>query len=161
MKRSGNHAVINWIKAQGTFLFFNNVVPIRPILLGKKPIPPPENFDAWTKDKVYASRIPLHGAFKRIAYARYGLITNVEDHDLKLKIFRNIKNRGINILIVRSPSNFFSSRIRRSTTIGYANRIVVITDGQIVEEGRHEQLLARRGQYYKLYQMQLADNHLP
>ncbi len=49
----------------------------------------------------------------------------------------------------------------RLSTIGYAHRIVVITDGQIVEEGIHEQLLARQGQYYKLYQMQLADNHLP
>jgi subfamily B ATP-binding cassette protein MsbA len=49
----------------------------------------------------------------------------------------------------------------RLSTIGYAHRIVVITDGQIVEEGRHEQLLARRGQYFKLYQMQLTDNHLP
>jgi subfamily B ATP-binding cassette protein MsbA len=48
----------------------------------------------------------------------------------------------------------------RLSTIGYADRIVVITDGRIVEEGRHEELLARRGQYYKLYQMQLTDNHL-
>jgi subfamily B ATP-binding cassette protein MsbA len=47
----------------------------------------------------------------------------------------------------------------RLSTIGYAHRIVVITDGLIVEEGHHEELLARRGQYYKLYQMQLADNH--
>ena len=49
----------------------------------------------------------------------------------------------------------------RLSTIGYAHRIVVITDGQIVEEGIHEQLLARQGQYFKLYQMQLTDNHLP
>ena len=49
----------------------------------------------------------------------------------------------------------------RLSTIGYAHRIVVITEGQIVEEGRHEQLLAHQGQYYKLYQMQLVDNHLP
>jgi subfamily B ATP-binding cassette protein MsbA len=49
----------------------------------------------------------------------------------------------------------------RLSTIGYAHRIVVITDGQIVEEGRHEQLLACQGQYYKLYQMQLVNNHLP
>ena len=49
----------------------------------------------------------------------------------------------------------------RLSTIGYAHRIVVITDGQIVEEGRHEQLLARRGPYYQLYQMQLTNNHLP
>jgi len=29
-----------------------------------------------------------------------------------------------------------------------------------VEEGVHEQLLALRGEYYKLYQMQFSDNHL-
>jgi subfamily B ATP-binding cassette protein MsbA len=46
----------------------------------------------------------------------------------------------------------------RLSTIGLADRIFVITDGQIVEEGRHEELLAFRGQYYKLYQMQLTDN---
>ena len=49
----------------------------------------------------------------------------------------------------------------RLSTIGYAHRIIVITDGQIVEEGCHEELLASRGQYYKLYQMQLTDNHAP
>jgi len=49
----------------------------------------------------------------------------------------------------------------RLSTIGYAHRIVVITDGQIVEEGRHDQLLACRGQYYKLYQMQLSDTPVP
>ena len=49
----------------------------------------------------------------------------------------------------------------RLSTIGYAHRIVVIGDGRIVEEGIHEELLARRGQYYKLYQMQLTDNPVP
>ena len=49
----------------------------------------------------------------------------------------------------------------RLSTIGYADRIVVITDGQIVEEGRHEELLAHRGQYYKLCQIQLTDNQVP
>jgi subfamily B ATP-binding cassette protein MsbA len=48
----------------------------------------------------------------------------------------------------------------RLSTIGYAHRIVVISDGRIVEEGIHEQLLARQGHYYRLYQMQLADNHV-
>ena len=49
----------------------------------------------------------------------------------------------------------------RLSTIGYAHRIIVIGDGRIVEEGVHEQLLARQEQYYKLYQMQFADNHRP
>jgi subfamily B ATP-binding cassette protein MsbA len=44
----------------------------------------------------------------------------------------------------------------RLSTIGYANRILVIIDGRIVEEGRHEDLMARRGEYYKLYKMQFG-----
>jgi subfamily B ATP-binding cassette protein MsbA len=48
----------------------------------------------------------------------------------------------------------------RLSTIGYAHRILVIEDGRIVEKGVHEQLLARRGEYYKLYRMQFADNHI-
>ncbi len=42
----------------------------------------------------------------------------------------------------------------RLSTIDYANRIVVIVDGRIVEEGKQEELIAREGEFYKLYQMQ-------
>lgn len=44
----------------------------------------------------------------------------------------------------------------RLSTIGYANRIIVIIDGRIVEEGRHEDLMAKGGEYFKLYQMQFG-----
>ncbi len=46
----------------------------------------------------------------------------------------------------------------RLSTIGHADRILVIVDGRIVEEGLHAQLLQLRGEYYKLYQMQFAEN---
>jgi subfamily B ATP-binding cassette protein MsbA len=42
----------------------------------------------------------------------------------------------------------------RLSTISYAHRVLVIVDGRIVEEGMHEHLLARRGEYFKLYQLQ-------
>ena len=45
----------------------------------------------------------------------------------------------------------------RLSTVAYADRIVVIVDGQIVEEGKHEELMARRGEYFKLYQMQFSN----
>lgn len=45
----------------------------------------------------------------------------------------------------------------RLSTIGYANRIIVIVNGCIVEEGRHEDLIAKEGEYYKLYQMQFGN----
>ena len=44
----------------------------------------------------------------------------------------------------------------RLSTIAYAHRIVVIVNGQIVEMGTHEELMARQGEYFKLYQMQFA-----
>jgi subfamily B ATP-binding cassette protein MsbA len=46
----------------------------------------------------------------------------------------------------------------RLSTIRNANRIVVIVNGRIVEEGRHEDLLAMNGEYHKLYTMQFQDN---
>ncbi|MEN8200139.1 MAG: lipid A export permease/ATP-binding protein MsbA [Thermodesulfobacteriota bacterium] len=42
----------------------------------------------------------------------------------------------------------------RLSTITNADRIIVIKDGEIVEEGTHEQLIARDGEYEKLYNMQ-------
>ena len=48
----------------------------------------------------------------------------------------------------------------RLSTINHADRIVVVVDGQIVEEGKHESLLARKGAYFKLHNMQFnTDNH--
>jgi len=39
----------------------------------------------------------------------------------------------------------------RLSTITNADRIVVIHDGRVIEQGRHRDLLERRGYYYKLY----------
>ncbi|WP_245530517.1 ABC transporter ATP-binding protein [Pseudothermotoga thermarum] len=44
----------------------------------------------------------------------------------------------------------------RLSTVRNADRIVVIHDGKIAEIGSHNQLLAKRGVYYKLYQIQFA-----
>ena len=39
----------------------------------------------------------------------------------------------------------------RLTTIQNADRILVLNDSNIVEEGNHEELLLKRGMYYQLY----------
>jgi len=44
----------------------------------------------------------------------------------------------------------------RLSTIREADRIVVIENGTIVEQGTHDQLIKARGQYYHLYTMQYA-----
>ena len=42
----------------------------------------------------------------------------------------------------------------RLSTIQRADLILVIEDGRIVERGRHEELIARRGRYHELYTVQ-------
>jgi len=42
----------------------------------------------------------------------------------------------------------------RLSTITHANRIVLIEHGRIVEIGTHEELMAKRGNYYNLFQVQ-------
>ncbi len=44
----------------------------------------------------------------------------------------------------------------RLSTIRHANRIAVLARGGIVEMGTHDELLARRGEYARLYEMQFA-----
>jgi ATP-binding cassette subfamily B protein len=45
----------------------------------------------------------------------------------------------------------------RLSTIQDADRIVVIRRGEKVEEGNHQELLAKKGLYYRLYQLQFKD----
>jgi ATP-binding cassette subfamily B protein len=49
----------------------------------------------------------------------------------------------------------------RLSTIQHANRILVFHKGRLREEGAHQELLAVRGIYYRLYQLQYKEQELP
>lgn len=49
----------------------------------------------------------------------------------------------------------------RLSTIQRADRILVMHKGQLRESGTHQELLAQRGIYYKLYQLQYKDQEVP
>jgi ATP-binding cassette, subfamily C, bacteriocin exporter len=57
---------------------------------------------------------------------------------------RNLKKEGKTIIIIA----------HRLSTVMDADKIIVLKDGQLIEEGSHEQLLRLESEYYKMWQRQ-------
>ena len=49
----------------------------------------------------------------------------------------------------RTLTTFIVSQ--RAASVQYADQILVMKEGNIIEQGNHEQLLAQKGFYYQLY----------
>ncbi|MES2150724.1 MAG: peptidase domain-containing ABC transporter [Pseudomonadota bacterium] len=85
-------------------------------------------------------------------------------HDPRLLVF----DEATSALDTQSESNIIGNMqailagrtaviiAHRLSTIMRADKIVVLYEGAIVEQGRHEELLERRGMYYELVQKQLG-----
>lgn len=123
MKRSGNHAIINWLQAHDRFIFFNNIIKIRPILDGEKKLPSPKDFRQWLQKIVLANESQVcYFSKENVSEAlsmKHSFIMSLEDHDLQIKPFINVPaSHGIkNILILRDPCNLFASRIRKASLV--------------------------------------------
>jgi ATP-binding cassette subfamily B protein len=66
------------------------------------------------------------------------------------------------VLIQRAMNRLMEGRTtfviaHRLSTIRDADTILVMERGSIVEQGSHEELLARRGAYYELYRSQFTE----
>ena len=48
----------------------------------------------------------------------------------------------------------------RLSTIQHADKIIVLSHGEIVEQGNHDQLLKLRGRYYDLYMLQFKKEQI-
>ncbi len=58
----------------------------------------------------------------------------------------NIKNIGTMLVVAH-----------RLSTIQHADKIIVLNHGVIMEEGNHQELLAKKGMYYALYELQYKE----
>jgi subfamily B ATP-binding cassette protein MsbA len=66
------------------------------------------------------------------------------------------------VLVQQALQNLMAGRTtiviaHRLSTVRRADRIVVLADGGIKESGSHEELVVRRGLYWKLYNLQFQD----
>lgn len=59
--------------------------------------------------------------------------------------------KGLDRLLTGKTSLVIAHRF---STISKANRILVLRSGSVIEEGTHESLLAKQGEYFKLFQLQ-------
>lgn len=103
MKRSGNHAITNWLMPQIDCTHFNNVIPIGEILRGRH-IPDPEPFDQWhqRQQQLRSNEISAE------------LLVTLEDHDLQLVPFKEFGLPVRRLLVLRDPRQLFSSRVRKA-----------------------------------------------
>ena len=62
--------------------------------------------------------------------------------------------QGINELLKGRTSFIIAHRL---STIKSCDIIMYIADGRIVEQGNHQELMAKKGEYYRLYTSQIRE----
>lgn len=91
-------------------------------------------------------------AYKRPAYLMFDEATSSLDAENEKNITQNLENdfKGRTQIVIA----------HRLSTVKNADRIIVLRNGEVVEEGNHAELIAQHGYYYQLIhnQLELANN---
>lgn len=91
-------------------------------------------------------------AYKRPAYLMLDEATSSLDAENEKNITQNLENdfKGRTQIVIA----------HRLSTVKNADRIIVLRNGEVVEEGNHAELIAQHGYYYQLIhnQLELANN---
>lgn len=91
-------------------------------------------------------------AYKRPAYLMLDEATSSLDAENEKNITKNLENdfKGRTQIVIA----------HRLSTVKNADRIIVLRNGEVVEEGNHAELIAQHGYYYQLIhnQLELANN---
>jgi len=105
-----------------------------------------ENFSAGQRQLLSFARTILHKPQILILDEATANI-DTETELLIQDSLEKIKNIGTMLVVAH-----------RLSTIQHADNIIVLQNGEILEQGNHQALLKKKGHYYKLYQLQYADH---
>ena len=119
----------------------------------------PEQYDSEVKEKGATLSV---GQKQLISFAR-ALVFNPQI--LILDEATSSIDTETEILIQQAIEKLLSNRTsiviaHRLSTIQNSDKIIVLHKGEIKESGTHQQLLAKKGIYFKLYQLQYKDQEV-
>lgn len=129
------NASVKYVNADG----FVNSLPEK---LETKVLEKGENFSTGQRQLLSFARTVLH---KPQIMILDEATANIDAQTEKIiqKSLENISHIGTMLVVAH-----------RLSTIQYSDKIFVLSNGEIIEEGNHQQLLKKRGYYYNLYQLQ-------
>lgn len=110
----------------------------------------PNGYDTVITEKTFWSA----GEIQLITIARMFLIKPpiliLDEATSNVDIVTENKIQGAFLELMKGATTFIIAH--HLSTIKSADRIIVVENGNIVEEGKHEELLRKKGKYYELYE---------
>ena len=141
-------------------------------------LPPPEPIAAAAEKSLAASLLPrLPAAYRQMLGRRFDQGVDLSGGEWQKVALARAYMRDAKVLILDEPTAALDARAEydvfrrfnalmagrmavvishRFSTVRMADRIIVLTGGEIVEQGTHDELLAQNGLYAELFRMQAA-----